>query len=179
MSIRNSETLNSVNWRYDTELDDETLQIRGRKLFFIIVLFSIVLLFTALFVFARRICRQHGLVPSPLQPRHAPPLSPLLQQEGGLDAAAIKRLPIILHQGPPSRSRAAEETECCICLGTFIDGEKLKVLPGCDHSFHCECVDKWLANHSNCPLCRASLKLDSSFPRILIQSPPVRTTLPF
>ncbi|KAG5064463.1 hypothetical protein JHK85_005646 [Glycine max] len=171
MSIRDSE---SLNWHYDTELDDETLEIRGRKLFFVIVLFSIILLFTALFVFARRICRHHHglLLPNAVPPRHAS-LSP--PQNSGLDAEAIKRLPIVLH--PRRNLAAAEETECCICLGVFADGEKLKVLPGCDHSFHCECVDKWLANHSNCPLCRASLKLDSSFPRILIQSPPVRTSL--
>ncbi|KAG4953280.1 hypothetical protein AAZX31_14G055800 [Glycine max] len=168
MSIRDSE---SLNWHYDTELDDETLEIRGRKLFFIIVLFSIILLFTALFVFARRICRRrHHHHNGLLLPDAVPP-----PQNTGLDSAAIKRLPIVLH---PRCNRVAE-AECCICLGAFADGEKLKVLPGCDHSFHCECVDKWLTNHSNCPLCRASLKLDSSsFPAILIQSPPVRTSLP-
>ncbi|KAK7320587.1 hypothetical protein VNO77_30207 [Canavalia gladiata] len=169
----------AFNWHYDTELDDQTLQIRGRKLFFIIVLFSIVLLFTALFLFARRICRHHGLLPTTfdsIQPLHAPSLSP---PQHGLDADTIKKLPIILHQTPPGPNRALEETECCICLSAFVDGEKLKVLPGCDHSFHCECVDKWLANHSNCPLCRASLELDSSFPRILIQEPPVRHNTPF
>ncbi|TKY71739.1 RING-H2 finger protein ATL77 [Spatholobus suberectus] len=88
-----------------------------------------------------------------------------------LDADAI-------NQAPPRPNRAAEGTECCICLGAFVDGQKLKVLPGCDHSFHRECINKWLANHFNCPLCRASLKLDSSFPGILIQEPPVRTSLP-
>ncbi|CAJ1971037.1 unnamed protein product [Sphenostylis stenocarpa] len=167
MSIHDSE---AFNWHYDTELDDQTLEIRGRKLFFIIVVFSVILLFTALFVFARRICSHHGL-PFDSHPPHNP--TPTLPPQDGLDAAAIKRLPIILHQ-----RAAAEETECCICLGMFVDGAKLKVLPGCEHSFHSECVDKWLADHSNCPLCRASLKLDPAFPRILIQAPPVRTTLP-
>ncbi|XP_027368516.1 RING-H2 finger protein ATL66-like [Abrus precatorius] len=166
------------SWHYDAELNDETLEIHGRKLFFIIVLFSIILLFTALFLFARRICRRHGLLPittfHSIQPRHAPPPSP----PQGLDPDAIKKLPIILHQAPPSPNRALEETECCICLSAFVDGEKLKVLPGCDHSFHCECVDKWLVNHSNCPLCRASLKFDSSFPRVLIQEPPIRHSVP-
>ncbi|KAL2317113.1 hypothetical protein Fmac_030989 [Flemingia macrophylla] len=161
MSTRDS--VEALNWHYDTEVDDQTLEIRGRKLFFVIVFFSIILLFTALFVFARRICRHH-LPDAALPLRQAPQQPPLPPPQRGLDAATIKRLPIILHQ-----SAAAE---CCICLGTFVDGEKVKVLPGCDHSFHCECVDTWLANHSNCPLCRASLKLDSSFPRILIQAPP-------
>jgi len=167
MSIRDSE---SFNWHYDAELDDQSLHFRGHKLFFIIVIFSIVFLFTALFIFARRICRHHGLLFEAVPPHQA---SPMLPSQDGLDADAIKRLPIILHQ-----RAAAEESECCICLGAFVDGAKLKVLPGCEHSFHSECVDKWLANHSNCPLCRASVKLDPSLPRILIQSPPVRTTIP-
>ncbi|XP_014504275.1 RING-H2 finger protein ATL66 [Vigna radiata var. radiata] len=168
MSIRDSE---SFNWHSDAELEDQDLHIRGQKLFFIVVVFSIVLLFTALFLFARRICRHHGLLFDAVPPHQAPPTLP--SQDDGLDADAIKRLPIILHQ-----RAATEETECCICLSAFVDGAKLKVLPGCEHSFHSECVDKWLANHSNCPLCRASLKLNPSLPRILIQSPPVTTTLP-
>ncbi|KAK7300500.1 hypothetical protein RJT34_11345 [Clitoria ternatea] len=174
MSHRDAEPF---NWHYDTELDDETLQIRGRKLFFIVVLFSIVLLFTFLFVLARRICRHHALLDS-VPPLHAPPQNPPSQ---GMDAAAIKKLPMVLHQAAPNRA-----AECCICLSAFVDGEKLKMLPGCEHCFHCECVDTWLANHSNCPLCRASLSLkladddhSSSLPQILIQEPPVRYTLPF
>ncbi|XP_061351653.1 RING-H2 finger protein ATL66-like [Gastrolobium bilobum] len=167
------------NWHYDTELDDQNLGIRGRKLFFIIVLFSIILIFFALFLCARWICRYHGLLPTTfgsIQPHHAPPHLP----PQGLDAETIKKLPIILHHTAASGpNRALEETECCICLSAFSDGEKLKVLPGCEHCFHCECVDKWLANHSSCPLCRASLKFDSSFPEILIQEPPIRINLQF
>lgn len=49
------------------------------------------------------------------------------------------------------------ELECCICLGGFEDGEKVKVLPNCEHAYHSLCVDKWLSSHSSCPLCRDSL----------------------
>ncbi|URE40080.1 RING-H2 finger protein [Musa troglodytarum] len=38
-----------------------------------------------------------------------------------------------------------------------MEGDKIKVLPGCDHGFHPECVDEWLRARANCPLCRASL----------------------
>lgn len=166
MSNQDSETF---NWRFDTALDDDqTLQIRGRKLFFFVVLITIILLFTTLFLCARWIFRNSNL------PRRAPSqVSSSSLPSQGLDADDIKKLPIILHQSEGPKS-ALEETECCICLSAFNDGEKLKVLPICEHCFHCECVDVWLANHSSCPLCRASLKRDSSFPSVLIQEPPIR-----
>ncbi|KAJ1401182.1 Zinc finger, RING-type [Sesbania bispinosa] len=166
----------AFNWHYNAELDEENFVIRGRKLFFIIVLFAIILIFTALFICARWICRRHhDLLPTAF---HAPVMASSTPLSQGLDADTIKKLPIILHQASPSCG-PNQERECCICLSAFRDGEKLKVLPGCDHCFHCECVDEWLANHSSCPLCRASLKLDSSFPEILIQEPPIRYSLRF
>ncbi|KAG4920211.1 hypothetical protein JHK86_049024 [Glycine max] len=147
----------SFSWHY-TELDDRDLEIRGRTLFFVIVLFSIILLVTVLFIYTRWVCRYQGRLPTTAftaAAAHAPPLA----QPQGMDLASIKKLPIILHHAPSDREESAwDETECCICLGEFRDGEKVKVLPACDHYFHCDCVDKWLTHHSSCPLCRASLK---------------------
>jgi hypothetical protein len=50
---------------------------------------------------------------------------------------------------------------CVICLETFQDGDRLRVLP-CDHSFHVGCIDRWLSgSHSHnecytagCPTCK-------------------------
>ncbi|KAI4306473.1 hypothetical protein L6164_029747 [Bauhinia variegata] len=172
-----SQDSQAFNWHYN-EIDDRNLQIKGRTLFFIIVLLSVILLVTLLFLYARWVCRYQYHLPTTLDisdARHAPPATPQ-----GLDPASIKKLPIILHQTPSDSNCALEDTECCICLGEFKDGDKLKVLPGCDHSFHSECVDKWLINHSSCPLCRASLKPDScAFPRILIPEPPIRINIQF
>ncbi|CAN1277197.1 RING-H2 finger protein ATL74 [Linum perenne] len=44
--------------------------------------------------------------------------------------------------------------ECSICLGEFLDGERIRVLPKCNHEFHVWCIDKWLALHATCPNCR-------------------------
>ncbi|XP_076888167.1 RING-H2 finger protein ATL78-like [Bidens hawaiensis] len=47
--------------------------------------------------------------------------------------------------------------ECVICLGDFCKGERVKILPKCNHGFHVRCIDKWLRSHSSCPTCRQSL----------------------
>lgn len=38
----------------------------------------------------------------------------------------------------------AEEATCAICLGDYKPGETIRFLP-CQHHFHRECVDQWLA----------------------------------
>ncbi|KAL5580526.1 hypothetical protein UlMin_012968 [Ulmus minor] len=48
-------------------------------------------------------------------------------------------------------------TECPICLGEFEEGERVRILPRCNHGFHAKCIDTWLAFRSSCPLCRQRL----------------------
>lgn len=49
------------------------------------------------------------------------------------------------------------DTDCVICLSEFAPGEKLRLLPRCNHGFHAKCIDKWLNSHSSCPTCRHCL----------------------
>ncbi|KAE8669369.1 RING-H2 finger protein ATL66 [Hibiscus syriacus] len=131
------------------EVEDRHFQIHGRTLFFIIVLALITLIFALIFVYARWFCRFSRHAPSPTS--HALPDS----QPRGLDAAVINALPVTMFS-----VEEATQSECCICLGVFEDGEKVKVLPPCKHSYHPECVDRWLSTESSCPLCRASLLVE-------------------
>ncbi|XAR50938.1 hypothetical protein NMG60_11005406 [Bertholletia excelsa] len=59
------------------------------------------------------------------------------------------------HVAVYKRAGAGDEGMCAVCLGEFVEGEELRVLPGCTHCFHVSCVDTWLRSHSSCPLCRA------------------------
>ncbi|KAM7470614.1 hypothetical protein LguiA_008797 [Lonicera macranthoides] len=47
--------------------------------------------------------------------------------------------------------------ECPVCLSAFVDGEEVRQLNVCNHSFHVACIDTWLCSHSSCPVCRASI----------------------
>ncbi|XP_058182683.1 RING-H2 finger protein ATL66 [Rhododendron vialii] len=145
----------SFHWRY-IDFDDHDFQIRGRTFLFAAVLFAILLLITFLFLYTR--CRYrhlHHAAPHTSSSTHAPPSRPR-----GLDPSTIKSFPIVLHTSS-SDTKSVAESECCICLGVFGVGEKVKVLPNCRHCFHSECVDKWLSSQPSCPLCRSSLRVDS------------------
>jgi len=54
-----------------------------------------------------------------------------------------------------------EGDECVICLGEMVSGEEVSDLPACNHTFHVECVTKWLYTKAEagrsccCPACNA------------------------
>ncbi|XP_038701717.1 RING-H2 finger protein ATL74-like [Tripterygium wilfordii] len=72
----------------------------------------------------------------------------------GLKKRDLKQIPVAVYGGAGVGITA---TECAICLGEFVDGEKVRVLPKCNHGFHVRCIDTWLVSHSSCPNCRHSL----------------------
>lgn len=154
-----------------SEFDDRGFEFRGRTLFLIVVIFSVLLLLAVLYLYARWVC-QYRHLPYP----HAPAPAP---RPRGLDPSTIKSLPVILHRSLDAQN-SREQAECCICLGVFEDGDKVKVLPLCSHCYHSECVDTWLSGHSSCPLCRASLRVDSpddsAVPQVVVEwTHPVKT----
>ncbi|XP_077216515.1 RING-H2 finger protein ATL74-like [Tasmannia lanceolata] len=71
----------------------------------------------------------------------------------GLKKRVLRQIPVAVY-GSGSNIPAMD---CPICLGEFVDGEKVRVLPKCNHEFHMRCIDTWLMSHSSCPTCRHSL----------------------
>ncbi|KAL9672420.1 hypothetical protein QQ045_028670 [Rhodiola kirilowii] len=158
------------HWHY-ADLDDtssSTYQLRGRTIFFVVILFAIILLASLLFFYARWVCNSRQSS-SYSHNRDAAAADEARWRRGrGLDAAVISALPVLLYGsmvvvgGKSGEECDSEEGggECCICLSLFEEDDKIKMLPECNHCFHSECVDRWLITQSTCPLCRSSLRFD-------------------
>lgn len=56
-----------------------------------------------------------------------------------------------------SNSVDLDTTECPICTAEWTDGEEIRKLNMCRHYFHRPCIDRWLEEHNNCPLCRVNV----------------------
>ncbi|KAJ1685286.1 hypothetical protein LUZ63_016676 [Rhynchospora breviuscula] len=102
---------------------------------------------------------------------------------GGLDLAAIAALRTFPYRKYGSDNKSDEENigssmECSICLSAVEEGEIVKVLPECMHSFHSDCVDLWLGGHTTCPVCRiqvlGSMSTASQHSRVEMVLSPVR-----
>ena len=68
-------------------------------------------------------------------------------QTTGLTTTQIDNLPL--------RCFAENDSNevCSICITEYTTGNMLRILP-CSHEYHYACIDRWLAEHSNCPICR-------------------------
>ena len=73
-------------------------------------------------------------------------------------------LPLI-NKNKKEKTRKSEEIfkyGCCtICLSDFESGEKVKMVPQCKHTFHAECLEKWLLRKFSCPNCNLEIKIGS------------------
>ncbi|KAJ1423975.1 Zinc finger, RING-type [Sesbania bispinosa] len=94
--------------------------------------------------------------PSAAQSSHA-------SEHRGLEEAVIRLIPVIHYKTEEGDTESGERSfcECAVCLNEFQQDEKLRVIPNCSHVFHIDCVDVWLQNNANCPLCRRSISLTS------------------
>ncbi|XP_031118485.1 E3 ubiquitin-protein ligase ATL23-like [Ipomoea triloba] len=72
-------------------------------------------------------------------------------KEKGLSAAQLEKLPAITGKD------LVMGHDCAVCLDDIGSEEPARVVPGCNHGFHLECADTWLAKHPVCPICRTML----------------------
>ena len=84
----------------------------------------------------------------------------------GASQAQVNRLPTYKFKAPKKAAGAEsddvssagdEHSSCMVCLCDFEDGDTLKIVP-CFHKFHQECIDRWLLQKAECPVCKASAR---------------------
>ncbi|XAR73450.1 hypothetical protein NMG60_11007421 [Bertholletia excelsa] len=75
----------------------------------------------------------------------------------GLDPDVIDSFPVFRYSEVKDLKIGKGALECAVCINEFEDEETLRWLPKCDHVFHPDCIDVWLASHSTCPVCRTNL----------------------
>ncbi|KAL2464391.1 E3 ubiquitin-protein ligase [Forsythia ovata] len=72
----------------------------------------------------------------------------------------LRELQDILPKVEYSASAFPRNTDCAICLESFVEGDECKSLPTCQHIFHANCVDQWLGRKLNCPTCRTRVDIN-------------------
>ncbi|KAK7384981.1 hypothetical protein VNO78_30686 [Psophocarpus tetragonolobus] len=92
----------------------------------------------------------HRTRPHP-SPNFEAPITRSRSRLSGIDKQVIEALPFFRFS---SLKGSKQGLECTVCLSQFEDAEILRLLPKCKHAFHMNCIDKWLENHTSCPLCR-------------------------
>ncbi|XP_052205593.1 RING-H2 finger protein ATL1-like [Diospyros lotus] len=88
--------------------------------------------------------------------RRPPPAPPQRQQDppsSSLDASVAELIPAHKYRKSDDCGGGRDNT-CAVCLCEFEDGEEIRTLPECGHSFHADCIDMWLYSHFTCPVCR-------------------------
>ncbi|GMH03974.1 hypothetical protein Nepgr_005813 [Nepenthes gracilis] len=81
------------------------------------------------------------------------------RSRSGYSPEELKSLPRTKFN-PETESKSTEL--CAICLDSMSIGDWCRELPACKHLFHLNCVDKWLLKVPACPICRTSVRLNSS-----------------
>ncbi|XP_066363754.1 RING-H2 finger protein ATL66-like [Miscanthus floridulus] len=158
-----------TRWRYG-DVGDSNFAVHRRTVPLLVGLLCAVVVFVTLCLYLRWRCHRYAPADDP-EAEDASSSSAAAASLPGLDAAAIRGLPVKLYRppttSPPPRIPGEAEAEadddqaaealCSICISALVAGEKVKELPPCGHCFHPDCVDAWLRSQPSCPLCRCLL----------------------
>ncbi|URE06828.1 E3 ubiquitin-protein ligase [Musa troglodytarum] len=75
----------------------------------------------------------------------------------GLSPEILETFPTMAYVEAKALMEGRGALECAVCISEFADDEALRLLPGCCHVFHPDCIDAWLASHITCPVCRTDI----------------------
>ncbi|KAI3748717.1 hypothetical protein L6452_11992 [Arctium lappa] len=147
-------------------MEDNSLTL---KLISLLVIVSLVAILVAVYHFITVGWFNYWRRPTP--PYHVNQQNHHQDNDYSLENSVVLLIPTHKHQ-KVSRLKVSggeggeDDAICSICLCEFEEGEELRTLPECSHSFHVPCIDMWLYSHSTCPVCRANVVPS---PQILFQ----------
>ncbi|XP_077212840.1 RING-H2 finger protein ATL33-like [Tasmannia lanceolata] len=88
---------------------------------------------------------------------------------GNIENSTSNLIPLYKYRKENTQIQSSDN-ECVVCLSVFVEGDELRQLPECNHSFYVACIDMWLSSHSNCPLCRTTVAIPPPQCRISIDA---------
>ncbi|KAL4575103.1 hypothetical protein LXL04_021944 [Taraxacum kok-saghyz] len=92
--------------------------------------------------------------------RHRPTEIQLQENDISIEHSLAGLIPA--HKHKKTMGSEDDESMCAVCLSEFEEGEELRTLPDCMHTFHVPCIDMWLYSHRNCPICRMDAAIEAS-----------------
>lgn len=100
-------------------------------------------------------CRRHTQIPRPQQAQRQLPQHSFRHETSAVPSSEISAAQLIpAHKYQKGMGLVDDDGMCAVCLSQFEEGEELRTLPECLHSYHAPCIDMWLYSHSSCPMCR-------------------------
>ncbi|KAI3970778.1 hypothetical protein MKX01_024425 [Papaver californicum] len=145
---------------------EQSLQINNHSLpviitlllfsFFFLVFFSIYFVRCIVSIFLRRNNTQNNS-------------NVVINKSQGLDPSIVSSFPTFVYSSVKSHRRESSRLECAVCLSEFDDDDVIRLITMCNHSFHSECIDLWLASHTTCPVCRLNLDPSEKSPEVILE----------
>ncbi|KAE8692845.1 ethylene receptor 2-like [Hibiscus syriacus] len=149
------QTVTIVNFYQPPPFPDSPRSVDLSPLEFILALLTVITIPALIYSF----CFAVKCPPWSSRDRHGEPreLSTDSHGVGGnvVEVTETRRKPVLGLKYKKETHSKEIGNECPVCLSVFADGEEIKQLSECKHSFHTTCIDLWLNNHDNCPICRA------------------------
>ncbi|KAJ4959523.1 hypothetical protein NE237_026634 [Protea cynaroides] len=141
--------------------DTEAVYISGTVMIAAIIVLCLVIVFVFLLhLYAKRRFWATSMDSRSQRERRRFGSSPSPRARTGLEPSFIQSLPVLIFR----TDEFVEGLECSVCLSQFSDGEKIRLLPKCNHKFHIDCIDMWFHSHSTCPICRNPVSPESNLP---------------
>lgn len=154
---RETQTNNTIATSASNSTPNRDGSLQGSKADIILFVVIFLIVIFAIYIVTLYAKRQRMLPATATVPTSTPDLNISRTRSRGVDQSVIDTFPAIGFATVKILRTSKSPLECAICISEFVDDDILRLLPGCRHVFHTDCIDTWLENHVTCPVCRSNL----------------------